>query len=244
MTSKLSAAVGDPRPIFAYSLPQDIHVSHVRSEPVPAGKSYEGFFPPAAAQIERMDACFGEFIHFLKRTKLYDDSVIILTSDHGDSLGEMLRWGHSYTMFPEVARIPLIVRVPERFRERFVADARAVSLSTDITPTLYALLGHHPADLGPLYGLPLFVPRDHDPIRRSEPLLLASSYGGVYAVLHDNGSRMYIADGVNGRDYAYDLTGAAPVRIGVTAATRAQDQEFIRTQVDDIARAYHFVAGR
>ena len=109
-------------------------VSHVRSEPVPAGKSYDAFFAPAAAQIERMDACFGEFIHFLKRSKLYDNSVIIVTSDHGDSIGEMLRWGHSYTMSPEVSRIPLIVRVPERFRERFVVDARAVSLSTDVTP--------------------------------------------------------------------------------------------------------------
>jgi len=242
MTSKLSAAAGDPRPIFAYTLPQDIHISHVRSEPVPAGKSYDGFFAPAAAQIERMDACFGEFIRFLKRSKLYDNSVIILTSDHGDSLGEMLRWGHSYTMFPEVSRIPLIVRVPERFRERFVADARAVSLSTDIPPPLYALLGHHPADLGPLYGRSLFFPRDHEPPRRTEPLLIASSYGGVYAVLHDNGSRMYIADGVNGRDYAYDLTGELPVRIGVTPANREADQQLIRTQVDDIARAYRFVA--
>ena len=244
MTSKLPGAAGDPRPIFAYTLPQDIHISHVRSEPVPAGKSYDGFFAPVAAQIERMDACFGEFIHFLKRSKLYDNSVIIVTSDHGDSLGEMLRWGHSYTMFPEVSRIPLIVRVPDRFRERFVVDARAVSLSTDITPTLYALLGHHPADLGPLYGRPLFVPRDRQPSRRPEPLLIASSYGGVYAVLHDNGSRIYIADGVNGRDYAYDLTGELPVRIGVTPASREADQQFIRAQVDDIARAYHFVAER
>jgi len=244
MTSKLSPAAGDGRPIFAYTLPQDIHISHVRSEPVPAGKSYDGFFAPAAAQIERMDACFGEFVHFLKRSRLYDDSVIVLTSDHGDSLGEMLRWGHSYTMFPEVARIPLIVRVPERLRQRFVADARAVSLSTDITPTLYALLGHHPADLGPLYGRPLFVPRDHEPSTPHEPLLIASSYGGVYAVLHDNGTRMYIADGVNGRDYAYDMSGAAPVRIGVTPASRTEHQEFIRRQVDDIAHAYHFVADR
>jgi len=242
LTAKLSAAPGDPRPIFAYALPQDIHVSHVRSEPVPAGRSYPGFFAPAAAQIERMDQCFGEFIHFLKRSKLYDDSVIILTSDHGDSLGEMLRWGHSYTMFPEVARIPLIVRVPERLRERFVADERAVSLSTDITPTLYALLGHPPADLGPLYGRPLFAPRGEQLPPRTGPLLIASSYGGVYAVLHDNGSRIYIADGVNGRDYAYDLRGASPVRIGVTPANRADDQRFIRSQVDEIARAYHFAA--
>src|SRR5262245_33802811 len=189
-----------------------------------------------------MDACFREFIHFLKRSKLYDNSVIIVTSDHGDSLGEMLRWGHSYTMFPEVARIPLIVRVPERFRAQFVADQRALALSTDITPTLYALLGHSSSDLGSLYGRPLFASQGEHLSSRTGPTLIASSYGGVYAVLHDNGSRMYIADGVNGRDYAYDLTGELPVRIGVTPANRADDQQFIRNQVDDIARAYRFQA--
>jgi hypothetical protein len=55
---------------------------------------------------------------------------------------------------------------------------------------------------------------------------------------------MYIADGVNGRDYAYDMSGRSPVRIGVTPANRADDQRFIRSQVDEIARAYRFVAER
>lgn len=242
LETKLSTGSRDGRPIFAYTLPQDIHISHVRSEPVPPGASYPGFFPPAAAQIERMDACFGRFVDFLKTSGLYEDSVIAITSDHGDSLGESLRWGHSYTMFAEVARIPLIVRVPARVRERFAADPGAVALSTDITPTLYALAGHIPADLGTLYGRPLFVPRDasHRPAPR-EPLLIASSYGAVYGVLTNNGTHLYIADGVNNRDYAYDISGPLPIRIGVTAQERHDHQAFIRTQVDEIARLYRFV---
>ena len=30
----------------------------------------------------------------------YERSIIVLTSDHGDSLGEDGRWGHAYTVFP------------------------------------------------------------------------------------------------------------------------------------------------
>ena len=242
LQAKLAAGKGDGRPIFAYTLPQDIHISHVRSEPVPAGAAYPGFFPPAAAQIERMDACFGRFIETLKASNLYDNSVIALTSDHGDSLGEGLRWGHSSTLFSEVVRIPLIIRVPARLRERFSADPAAVSVSTDITPTLYTLAGHAPADLGPIYGRSLFVPRGADQsLRRQAPVMVASSYGGVYGVLRDNGARLYIADGVNNRDYAYELHDPSPVRIGITPADREANQQLIREQVDEIARTYHFV---
>lgn len=242
LQSKLQSGAGDPRPVFAYSLPQDLHISHVREEPVPAGASYPGFVAPVAAQIERFDACFGRFVDFLKRARLYDDSLIILTSDHGDSLGEGLRWGHSYTMFAEVARIPLIVHVPPKILAERRADAEAITFSTDITPTLYALTGHPPKDLGPLYGKPFLVSKDADESwRRKDPFVAASSYGGVYAVLRDNGTKLFIADGVNGRDYAYDLTAEQPVRFGVTPEERRADRALIRQSIDEIAHAYRFV---
>ena len=52
--------------------------------------------------------------------------------------------------------------------------------------------------------------------RRHDPALLASSYGPVYCVLRDNGQMLYIADGVNARDYAYDVSRLKPIRVGVT----------------------------
>jgi arylsulfatase A-like enzyme len=232
---------GDRRPVFAYSLPQDLHISHIRSRPVPAGKSYPGFLAPVAAQVEEMDGCFGRFIQFMKETGLYEESVIVITSDHGDSLGEALRWGHSYTMFPEVARIPLIVRIPARLQRKYAADPETVSLSTDLTPTFYALAGHVPKDLGPLYGRPLFVRHAGDlAARRRDLQLIASSYGGVYAVLRDNGRRLYIADGVNKREYAYDLHGQTARRVGVVPSERGPNRQFIRHSIDELAQLYGF----
>ena len=233
--------VGDQRPVFAYSLsPGYSHLTH-QKETGSGWGIVSRLLCPVAAQVEEIDACLGRFVEFLKETGLYDQSVIVIMSDHGDSLGEGTRWGHSYTMFQEVVRIPLIVHVPGRFREGLVPDVDAVSLSTDLTPTLYALAGHPPRDLGPLYGRPLFEPSDGDhSARRQGPRFIASSYGAVYAVLRDNGKRLFIADGVNNRDYACELGPISATRVGITTPEREENRRFIRQQIGDIGRRYRF----
>jgi acetoin utilization deacetylase AcuC-like enzyme len=95
-----------------------------------------------------MDACFGRFITSLKDAGLYDDSIVVLTADHGDALGEAKRWGHAYTLFPEIVRVPLLMHIPSKLRARFTTDVDAASYSTDITPSLYALLGYYSFDAG------------------------------------------------------------------------------------------------
>jgi CHAT domain-containing protein len=46
---------------------------------VPPGESYPGFYGPYAARVKRIDGCFGQFIETLKRTRLYDDSVVVIS---------------------------------------------------------------------------------------------------------------------------------------------------------------------
>src|SRR5213079_2380133 len=170
------------------ALPQNVHIAVASRRKVPDGESYPGFFAPVASALKRVDACLGRFVDFLKRTNRYDNSIIILTSDHGDSLGEEGRWGHAYFIFPEVIRIPLIVHLPSWMKAATAVDTAAVTFSTDLTPSLYALLGHEPRDRGTLFGRPLFVPPDADlSWRRREQFLLASSYGAVYARMRQNG---------------------------------------------------------
>ena len=213
-------------PVFAMTRPLDLHIGNIVSAKVPPGESYPGFHGPYAARVRRIDACFGEFIETLKRTRLYDNSVIILTSDHGDSLGEGQRWGHGFTAFPEVLRIPLIIHVPASLRARMSADLGRLSFSTDITPTLYALLGEPPSTDGPrgirhlLMGSPLLADPSTDlSWRRRESYLVASSYGPVFGLLGHNGRRLYLADAVEAREYAYELgPDGTDVRVGMTDA--------------------------
>ena len=125
----LPGVIRDGRPAFVFTQPQDIHLANVALDREQrAGDAYAGFYPPYAARLERLDACFGKFIQNLKDTGLYESSVVILTSDHGDSLGDEGRWGHAYTVFPEVIRVPLIVHAPKDVRGVDSAGTDVVAL--------------------------------------------------------------------------------------------------------------------
>ena len=241
LQGKLDTGIAEGQPVFAHTRSLNLHISKLTERVGAPDPAYGGFQAPAAAAVRRMDGCFGRFITYLKQKQLYDDSIVILTSDHGDALGEARRWGHSYTLFPEIVRTPLLVHIPSRLRAHFTADVDAASFSTDITPTLYALLGYPEAKNAWPLGQSLFVPPGTDTSwRRREPVVVASSYGPVYGVLRDNGQTLYIADGVNSRDYAYDLTSLKPIRMGVTAQMRTDNRALIRDRVGALASIYHF----
>ena len=232
-------------PTFFYALPQNVHIATAAKRRMPAGVSYPGFFDKVAAGVHEIDACFGHFVGFLKRANLYDDSIIILTSDHGDSLGEEGRWGHAFYLYPEVMRVPLIVHLPSRLKARVKADVDAVASSTDIAPTLYELLGYAPQDLGSLYGRPLFAEHESDLAwRRRESFLIASSYGAVYGMLRDNGRLMYVVDAVDGREYAFNLEGTPGMRIEVTQSMIKENRRMIQEQLTTLAAFYGYHAGR
>jgi hypothetical protein len=243
LETRLTGTERDPRPIFAYSLAQNVHISNVFSFKVPPGESYPGFFAPLASKLRRIDGCFGEFVGYLKRARLYENSIIVLLSDHGDSLGEGGVWGHGVPLFPQVVRIPLIIHVPERLKSRVTADLTQVAFSSDVAPTLYQLTGHPPRDLGPLFGRPIVVPWE-TPLtdeRRRNSFLVVSSYAPTYAMLRHNGRLLYIADLVNGREYEYDLTSAGlGTRIQVTDAERRVNRGLILARVTELAALYHF----
>lgn len=197
-----------PGPVFSYMQTQDLHVSVIDREGQRStdGKDYTGFSPPYASRVARLDACFGRFLEELKKAGRYEDSVVVLAADHGDALGEGGRGGHAYTVFPEILRVPLLVRVPKRLLEGRVRDLDAAAFTTDITPTLYALLGRAPRTDGEVLGRTLVASSPEELLRTARPERpVVSSYGPVYGVLQDDGRRLYIADGVNFASYYFDL---------------------------------------
>jgi hypothetical protein len=245
LQGKLNRGIAARQPVFAHTRSLNLHISKLTVRVGAPDAAYGGFQAPAAAAVRRMDGCFGRFITYLKDRDLYDDSIVVVTSDHGDALGEARRWGHSYTLFPEIVRTPLLMHIPATLRARFTAEVDAASFSTDITPSLYALLGYPSGTHQWPLGRSLFVPPGTDTSwRRREPALLASSYGPDYAVLSDNGEALYIADGVNSRDYAYDLSELKARRVGVTPQMRSERRAFIAARLDTLASLYHFTAPR
>jgi len=195
-------------PVFAFSQPQNVHMMGIyfAEKLRRPNRRYPGFDEERAFELERLDGGFGRFISFLKAKGLYENSIIVLTSDHGDSLGEHGRWGHGSTLQPEVIEVPLIIHVPQRLAKGLKWDTSELAFTTDITPTLYYLLGHRQIAHDEIYGKPLLTETDEE--RRSylrDEYLITSSYGPAFGLLMDHGSKLFIASAFNDSISFYDL---------------------------------------
>jgi hypothetical protein len=227
-------------PIFGYSLPQNLHLSNLVNASVPAGEHYPGFHAPYATRVRDVDRCFGAFVDILKARGLYDRSVIVVTADHGELLGEEGRWGHAYYLFPQILEIPLIVHLPAAARDLPPADVGALSFTTDIAPTIYAALGYRPRAANALMGDPLIGATRVDAYaRRRADFAVEASYSAVFGAVRRNGRRVYIVDAISGNEYAYDRDRAGRwSAIAVTDAVRSAGQRIIREHVDEVRRIY------
>jgi len=91
-------------------------------------------------QILAMDAALGRFLDALRARGRYENALIIVTSDHGELLGEHSEMGHmGRTLYEPLVHIPLIVKYPGADRPRDVSP-RPVQL-VDLLPTVAALTG-------------------------------------------------------------------------------------------------------
>lgn len=197
------------RPKFFFAQSVNVHrfaLQHVAAA-LRVHRQYSGRNTKYASELERYDTCFGSFVVALKDKGLWDNTILILTADHGDSLGDGGRQGHSYVLAPEVIRIPLIVRLPAKLRATFTADPRALALLQDVTPSLYRILGHSSLIEDPLAGRSLFrligaplpAPRDS--------FMIASDSKPIYGIVDDRNGKMYVVDVDKRLSSVYDLRG-------------------------------------
>jgi len=89
------------------------------------------------AAIARADEVVGQLVRYLKRHQLYDQSTIVLTSDHGEGLGDHGEQAHGLFLYDEIVHVPLIVKQAESVGAgRRVRD---VVQHIDIAPTILDL---------------------------------------------------------------------------------------------------------
>jgi arylsulfatase A-like enzyme len=88
-----------------------------------------------AKAVQFADYNVGQIIKQLKKQDRYDDALIILTADHGESFTERELWfDHGTTAHEEQLHVPLIIKYPKN-RDAGTTDNRLVSL-LDIAPTI------------------------------------------------------------------------------------------------------------
>ena len=91
------------------------------------------------AEVATSDAIVGAFLEDLKRLGVYDRAVVIVTSDHGEGLGDHGEEQHSILLYREALHVPLLLRLPGAFGAGRTVTAPA-QLS-DILPTIATLVG-------------------------------------------------------------------------------------------------------
>lgn len=104
--------------------------------PAPYSEEYKG--RPYDGEIAFADAQVGRLIRFLKEKGLYQNTLIVLSGDHGESLGEHGEKTHGFFIYNSTLHVPLILHLPRQAGAlKSVPDL--VNLA-DLMPTILASL--------------------------------------------------------------------------------------------------------
>lgn len=92
-----------------------------------------------ATEIEYMDKDLAVFIQWLRDSGQYDDTVILVSADHGEEFLEHGGWWHGTTLYEEQIHVPMVLKLPDNDN----AGTRVpwVVRHVDIAPTLATLAG-------------------------------------------------------------------------------------------------------
>lgn len=127
---------GEPPPRIGRTFARHNEVRDKKFIPSPTEKEwikklYEG-------EVRYVDENVGQFLDALKKLNIYDESLIVFGSDHGEEFWEHNGYEHGHALYNEVLQVPLIIKFP-----RSASKGRIDTwVSTErITPTILDILG-------------------------------------------------------------------------------------------------------
>src|SRR5713101_3286084 len=100
-------------------------------------EEYRGIKQRYLGLVTLVDQSIGAILGCLERCRLSDDTIVVHTSDHGDSLGAHHLFGKE-VMFEEAGRVPWLIRLPGQTRQKMISQPVS---HIDFVPTLLDLLG-------------------------------------------------------------------------------------------------------
>ena len=120
-------------PFFLWVHLYDPHAPY--DPPAPYDKR---FSDPYDGEIAYADASLGKLFTYLRQHGLYEHTIIVMMSDHGESLGAHGEAMHGIFLYDETIRVPLIIKLPGELlaRRRVPTRVRLV----DVAPTLLSML--------------------------------------------------------------------------------------------------------
>jgi len=126
-------------------------------------------------EIAYADHELGRLISWLKRNQLYDDSLIIFLSDHGESLGEHGEKEHGFFIYNSTVHVPLIVKPPSGSGIRHERMVNPVEMAA-VAPTILSLAGLHDEVERQFTAPPLLRPGRPNPEQQQPPVYSETLY--------------------------------------------------------------------
>lgn len=118
------------RPVYKRHNPQDVEVRPYLLDLAIQREDLASFY----GAVNLVDKMVGEIIEVLKAKGLYDDSIVIFTTDHGAS------FMHSKaTLYDGGTKVAFVVRYPEKIRQE--TRVKALTSHVDFVPTVFEWLG-------------------------------------------------------------------------------------------------------
>lgn len=91
-----------------------------------------------AGEVAYVDHCIGEVLGKLRQLDIYDSTLVIITGDHGEMLGEHGEADHGFFVYQGAIRVPLIFKLPGRNGPARISGPAGL---VDIVPTVCRLAG-------------------------------------------------------------------------------------------------------
>jgi arylsulfatase A-like enzyme/Flp pilus assembly protein TadD len=121
-------------PVFLFLHYYDPHDTY--DPPEPFATDFKA--SPYAGEIAYTDHCIGQVVDKLKSLNMYESSLIIVTGDHGEMLGEHGETTHMYFIYQSAIKVPLIFKLPGSRAAHKIDDLASI---IDIVPTVCDLVG-------------------------------------------------------------------------------------------------------
>jgi len=152
------------------------------------------------AEIAYMDRSIGALLKGLRKLRVYDDTLVVVTADHGELLGEHEKWGHGASLYEEELHVPLFVKHPRGEIAPAASDLRVQI--TDVPALILERIG--------LAGLPQAqgeCPPDvtHPVVAEVYPLPYFYENIGSIQALYDQSHKLVLHS--RGEDMLFDLEG-------------------------------------
>ncbi len=129
----------EDKPSIHLQFLEDDQGKNLHGKPKKRWKQYRDCY---REKVKKFDKAVGKILNKLKRIGEYENTIVIVTSDHGDMDTHNKQLFKGPFMFDHLMRIPLMIRVPERFGGKGSAVVEDfMTVNTDMVPTILDFAG-------------------------------------------------------------------------------------------------------